>query len=149
MGVFRAVNRVSYDIFQGETLGIVGESGCGKSVTAFSLMRLVEKPGKISNGEVFFNSNGKTRDLLKLNHEEMENVRGGEMAMIFQEPMTALNPVLTIGYQIDEQILYHKKVSSNEAKERSIEMLASGHSSPQQRFTTIPINFLEECANGP
>lgn len=135
LGAFRAVNRVSYEIFKGETLGIVGESGCGKSVTAFSLMRLIEKPGKISDGEVFL----KGRDLLKLTHSEMESVRGGEMAMIFQEPMTALNPVLTIGQQIDEQVLYHKKIKPKEAMEKSIEMLALvGIPSPQQRYHNYP-----------
>src|SRR4051812_628031 len=96
LGPIRAVNRVSYDIKKGQTLGIVGESGCGKSVTSFSLMRLIEKPGQITNGSVLLNG----RDLLKLSEPQMEDVRGGEMAMIFQEPMTALNPVLTIGYQI-------------------------------------------------
>ena len=118
-GPFRAVNNISYDIKKGQTLGIVGESGCGKSVTSFSLMRLIEKPGKITNGK--FTLGGKS--ILDLPENEMENIRGGEMAMIFQEPMTALNPVLTIGYQIDEQVIRHKKCSAKEAKDRSIEML--------------------------
>jgi peptide/nickel transport system ATP-binding protein len=135
MGPFRAVNRVSYDIKKGQTLGIVGESGCGKSVTSFSLMRLIEKPGIITHGSVTLNG----RDLLKLPEPQMESVRGGEMAMIFQEPMTALNPVLTIGYQIDEQILKHKKCTPAEAKERSIEMLSLvGIPSPADRYDTYP-----------
>lgn len=134
-GPFKAVNRISYDIFKGETLGIVGESGCGKSVTSFSLMRLIEKPGRITSGEVFLNG----RDLLKLSESEMEKVRGGEMAMIFQEPMTALNPVLTIGRQLDEQILRHKKVSPLESKERAIEMLdLVGIPSPRDRYSNYP-----------
>jgi len=134
-GPFRAVNRVSYDIKRGETLGIVGESGCGKSVTSFSLMRLIEKPGKITHGRAFL----KGRDLLTLSEPEMQEVRGGEMAMIFQEPMTALNPVLTIGYQIDEQILRHKKCSPSEAKERSIDMLKLvGIPSPDERYGNFP-----------
>ncbi len=130
LGPFRAVNGVSYDIRGGETLGIVGESGCGKSVTSFSLMGLIEKPGRVTKGEVILNG----RDLLKLSEHEMEQVRGEEMAMIFQEPMTALNPVLTIGRQLDEQILKHKKVSQKEARERSIEMIRLvGIPSPEKR----------------
>lgn len=134
-GPFHAVNQISYDIYKGETLGIVGESGCGKSVTSFSLMRLIAKPGQITHGQVLLNG----RDLLKISKNEMEDVRGGEMAMIFQEPMTALNPVLTIGQQIDEQIFKHKKVSAKEAKERSIEMLnLVGIPSPSERYSTYP-----------
>lgn len=134
-GPFRAVNKISYDIEKGQTLGIVGESGCGKSVTSFSLMRLIERPGLITGGQVMVNG----RDLMKLNENEMEEVRGGEMAMIFQEPMTALNPVLTIGQQIDEQILRHKKVSPSEARERSIEMLnLVGIPSPADRYKNYP-----------
>lgn len=134
-GPFRAVNNVSYDIYKGQTLGIVGESGCGKSVTSYSLMRLIEKPGRVSQGSVTLNG----RNLLALPENEMENVRGGEMAMIFQEPMTALNPVLTIGYQMDEQILRHKKISPKEARERSIEMLSLvGIPSPAERYNTYP-----------
>ncbi len=134
-GPFRAVNRISYDIQQGQTLGIVGESGCGKSVTSFSLMRLIERPGRITAGEVFING----RDVLKLSEGEMEQVRGGEMAMIFQEPMTALNPVLTIGKQIDEQIMRHKKVSQLESRARAIEMLnLVGIPSPSERYKNYP-----------
>jgi len=134
-GPFRAVNKISYDIHKGETLGIVGESGCGKSVTSFSLMRLIERPGQITAGEVWVNG----RDLLKLSEPKMEEVRGGEMAMIFQEPATALNPVLTIGQQIDEQILRHKKVTHAEARERSIEMLnLVGIPSPADRYKNYP-----------
>lgn len=134
-GPVRAVNNVSYKINKGQTLGVVGESGCGKSVTSYSLMRLIEKPGRISNGQVLLNG----RDLLKLNEAEMENVRGGEMAMIFQEPMTALNPVLTIGYQMDEQIMRHKKCSPKESRERAIEMLRLvGIPSPSERYDSYP-----------
>lgn len=135
LGPFRAVNDISYDIHQGETLGIVGESGCGKSVTSFSLMRLIEAPGKITRGQVLL----KNRDLLKISESEMEEVRGGEMAMIFQEPATALNPVLTIGQQIDEQVLRHKKCSKKEARDRSIEMLSLvGIPSPAERYFAYP-----------
>ncbi len=118
-GPFRAVNRISYTINQGQTLGIVGESGCGKSVTSFSLMRLIEQPGKITHGQALLNG----KDIFKLSSTEMETVRGGQMAMIFQEPMTALNPVLTIGYQMNEQIEKHLKYSKKDARDRAIEML--------------------------
>lgn len=132
---FKAVNNVSYEIKKGQTLGIVGESGSGKSVTSFSLMRLIEKPGKITKGEFYLNG----RDILKLSESEMEDVRGNHMAMIFQEPMTALNPVLTIGEQIDEQVLRHKKCSEQEAKDRSIEMLSLvGIPSPGDRYNSYP-----------
>lgn len=134
-GPFRAVHNVSYSIAEGQTLGIVGESGCGKSVTSFSLMRLIEKPGKITNGQFFLNG----KDLFKLSESAMEDVRGNEVAMIFQEPMTALNPVLTIGEQIDEQILRHKKISTKEARDRSIEMLSLvGIPSPADRYGNYP-----------
>ncbi|MEN0058702.1 MAG: ABC transporter ATP-binding protein, partial [Bdellovibrio sp.] len=134
-GPVRAVNNVSYKIAKGKTLGIVGESGCGKSVTSYSLMRLIEKPGSVSGGQVILNG----RDLLPLSESAMEEVRGGEMAMIFQEPMTALNPVLTIGYQMDEQILKHKKCSVAESRERAIEMLRLvGIPSPQERYHSYP-----------
>lgn len=134
-GPFRAVNRISYDINQGETLGIVGESGCGKSVTSFSLMKLIEKPGQITHGS--FQLNG--QDIFKLNQTGIENVRGGQMAMIFQEPMTALNPVYTIGYQMDEQIQKHLKLSKKDSRDRAIEMLQMvGIPSAKERYETYP-----------
>ncbi len=134
-GPFRAVNRISYEINQGETLGIVGESGCGKSVTSFSLMRLIEKPGQITNGEFILNG----QNILKLNDSQIEDVRGGKMAMIFQEPMTALNPVLTIGYQMDEQIQKHMKYSKKDARDRAIEMLnLVGIPSAIERYESYP-----------
>lgn len=134
-GPVKAVNNVSYSINKGKTLGIVGESGCGKSVTSFSVMRLIEYPGKVTGGEVLLNG----RDILKLNEDQMEEVRGGEMAMIFQEPMTALNPVMTIGRQMDEQIMKHKKCSAKESKERAVEMLKLvGIPSPEERYHAYP-----------
>ena len=120
-GPFRAVNRISYDIGRGETLGIVGESGCGKSVTSFSLMQLVATPGKITHGSALLTApNLGTVDLVKQTPAQMENIRGGKMAMIFQEPMTALNPVLTIGYQMDEQIQKHLKLNAKDSRDRAI-----------------------------
>lgn len=134
-GPFKAVNRISYDIAQGETLGIVGESGCGKSVTSFSLMKLIEKPGRITNGEFLLNG----RNILALNDQDIEEVRGGQMAMIFQEPMTALNPVLTIGYQMDEQIKKHMRFNDKDSRDRAIEMLQLvGIPSAKERYTAYP-----------
>jgi peptide/nickel transport system ATP-binding protein len=118
-GPFRAVNRISYEINEGQTLGIVGESGCGKSVTSFSLMKLISAPGEITHGSAVLNG----KDLVTATNSEMEAIRGGQMAMIFQEPMTAMNPVLTVGYQMDEQIKKHLKYSDKDSKDRAIEML--------------------------
>ncbi|MFV9675729.1 MAG: ATP-binding cassette domain-containing protein, partial [Anaerolineales bacterium] len=103
-GTVRAVNGISYDLKEGETIGVVGESGCGKSVHALSLMRLIPMPpGEIVDGEVFF----RDRDLIQISIDEMRKVRGGEIAMIFQDPMTSLNPVMTIGNQIIEVLRLH------------------------------------------
>ncbi len=135
LGPVNVVNDISYDLQQGEILGIVGESGCGKSVACFSLMKLIEHPGEVSGGQVLFNG----KDLLKLSEEKMESIRGNEMAMIFQEPMTALNPVLTIGHQISEQIQRHLKLSPKLARERGVEMLSLvGIPSPHHRYDSYP-----------
>ena len=112
-GIAKAVDNVSYDLDKGETLGLVGESGCGKSVSALSIMRLIpDPPGKIVSGEILF----KGQDLTKLTEKEMQGIRGNDVAMIFQEPMTSLNPVFTCGYQIDEAVILHQKVSKEEAE---------------------------------
>ena len=118
-GVLRAVDRVSFAIRPGQTLGLVGESGSGKSVTALSIMRLISHPGRIAEGSIYFNG----RDLIDLEEPEMRQVRGSDIAMIFQEPMTSLNPVFTIGDQIAEAVQLHMKVSKDEAWKRAIEML--------------------------
>jgi oligopeptide/dipeptide ABC transporter ATP-binding protein len=119
-GLGKAVDGVDFEIARGETVGVVGESGCGKSVSALSVLRLVpDPPGKIVGGQILFND----IDLLKINQEEMRSVRGNKISMIFQEPMTSLNPVFTIGDQIAEAIMLHQKVSHKEAWEKSIEML--------------------------
>ncbi len=119
-GVVKAVDGLSYDLAKGETLGIVGESGCGKSVHALSLMRLIPSPpGKIVEGETIFEG----KNLLKLNDEDMRHIRGNRIAMIFQEPMTSLNPVLTIGEQIAEAVILHQRLDKKAAWERAIEML--------------------------
>jgi oligopeptide/dipeptide ABC transporter ATP-binding protein len=114
-----AVNDISFDVRAGETLCLVGESGSGKSVTALSIMRLVQPPGRIAGGSILF----RDRDLLTLSEAEMRRVRGAEIALIFQEPMTALNPVLTIGSQIAEALLVHGRANRAEAHRRAIELL--------------------------
>ena len=119
-GVIRAVDGVSLELHEGETLGLVGESGCGKSVTALSLMRLIpDPPGRIVDGEIMF----KGRDLLKLSDREMRKVRGRDIGMIFQEPMTSLNPVLTIGRQITEALELHMGMTKGKAWDRAGELL--------------------------
>ncbi|MBT3370925.1 MAG: ABC transporter ATP-binding protein [Rhodospirillaceae bacterium] len=119
-GTVKAVDGVSFNLRKGETLGIVGESGCGKSITALSVMRLVpEPPGRIIGGSVKLDGT----DLLALSEEEMRGIRGNDISMIFQEPMTSLNPVLTIGYQIAEALILHQDYSKARALERAVEML--------------------------
>jgi len=119
-GVVKAVNGVSFTLNEGEALGLVGESGCGKSVSALSLMRLIpQPPGRIVGGEVTFDG----RDLLKLKEDDMRKVRGNDIAMIFQDPMTSLNPVLTIGRQISEALELHKGMDRGQARKRTIELL--------------------------
>lgn len=121
-GIVHAVNGVSFTLDQGETLGVVGESGCGKSVTMLSLLRLVQSPpGKIVAGKAFF----KGEDLLAMTPEEIRHIRGGQISMIFQDPMTSLNPVMTIGRQMEEPLLLHMGINKEQARTRSIELLES------------------------
>ena len=136
-GIARAVDDVFFTLKEGETLGLVGESGCGKSVTALSIMRLIpEPPGKIVKGEIIYGGN---RDLVKCTESEMMKIRGKEISMIFQEPMTSLNPVLRVGKQVSEMILRHEKVSRKEAMERTVEMLKMvGIPSPEKRIRDYP-----------
>jgi peptide/nickel transport system ATP-binding protein len=135
-GVVRAVENVSFEIYPGEILSLVGESGCGKSVTGLSILRLIPSPpGRIVSGKILFNG----RNLLQLEEKEMEGVRGNEIAMIFQEPMTSLNPVFTIGNQIMEAILFHHKVDKTEAKRRTVKMLDRVKiPSPELRIDAYP-----------
>ena len=135
-GTVKAVDGVDFSIPRGGTVGLVGESGCGKSVTAHTIMRLIDiPPGEIAGGEVWFDG----RDLLKLSANEMRHVRGGEIAMIFQEPMTSLNPVFTIGDQISEAVLLHNDVNKKEAANRAIEALREvGVSAPERRVRQYP-----------
>ncbi len=138
-GLVRAVDGVSWNIEPGETVALVGESGCGKSVSALSVMRLVSEPaGRIESGEILY----KGRDLLKLSEEEMRSVRGREIAMIFQEPMTSLNPVLTIGRQITEGLEIHMGMNSEQARARALELLGLvGISDPERRLPQYPHHF--------
>ena len=135
-GVVKAVDGVSFEVGKGETLGIVGESGSGKSVTSLSIMRLLkDTPGKIAGGEILYEG----RDLTKISEREMRKIRGNEIAMIFQEPMTSLNPVYKIGRQLEESIILHMKLSKKSARERSIQMLkAVGISRPEKIVFEFP-----------
>ena len=119
-GIVRAVDGITYDVDEGETLGIVGESGCGKSVSVLSVMRLIPSPpGKIVGGQVVFQG----QDLLKMSEEEVRQIRGNQIAMIFQDPMTSLNPVLTIGRQISEALELHLNMDKHQSRQRTIELL--------------------------
>jgi oligopeptide/dipeptide ABC transporter ATP-binding protein len=136
----KAVDGVSFDVFPGEVVGLVGESGSGKSVTALSILRLIpDPPGKIVGGSIIY----KGKDLLKLSWDEMrQDIRGNEISMIFQEPMTSLNPVFTIGMQIMEVVLEHEKVSKNQAFDRSVRMLELvGLPDPASRMKDYPHQF--------
>ncbi len=138
-GTAKAVDAVDFDIFPGEVVGLVGESGSGKSVTALSILRLIpDPPGKIVEGSILF----KGRDLLKISWEEIQDVRGKEISMIFQEPMTSLNPVFTIGMQLVEAVLAHERVSKKEAFNRSVAMLELvGIPDPSSRMNDYPHQF--------
>ncbi len=119
-GVVKAVDGVDFSVEAGKTIGIVGESGCGKSITAMSILRLIpDPPGKIVNGEVIFEE----EDLTKVSDKRIREIRGNNISMIFQEPMTSLNPVFTVGFQIGEVLMLHQKLSGEEAKKRAIEMI--------------------------
>ena len=135
----KAVDGISFDIYKGEVLGIVGESGSGKSVTALSLMKLIpDPPGKIVGGEILF----KGRDIVKLSDEDMYEIRGREIAMIFQEPMTSLNPVFRVGMQIAEVLQAHLRISEKESVAQAIDLLRSvGIPDPEMRINDYPHQF--------
>ena len=138
-GIAKAVDDVSFDIYNGEVLGIVGESGSGKSVTSLSINRLIPNPpGEIVGGEIIYNGT----DLLSISYEEMRELRGQEIAMIFQEPMTSLNPVTKIKVQMNEVLIQHKGLNEEDATKRSIEMLDSvGILNPKDRINEYPHQF--------
>ncbi|MGF3102892.1 ABC transporter ATP-binding protein [Rossellomorea sp. DUT-2] len=138
-GEVKAVRGVNFDLHKGETLAIVGESGCGKSVTSQSIMRLIPSPpGKVTNGRILF----KGKDLLNVTEPQMRKIRGADISMIFQDPMTALNPTLTIGEQIIEGILQHNDVSKKQARQKAIEMLTLvSIPNPEERLKQYPHQF--------
>ena len=131
VGEVQAVRGIDFDVNQGQVLGIVGESGSGKSVTSLSIMGLLQHPGRVVDGEILFQG----EDILSYNKRQMRKVRGKEIAMVFQDPMTSLNPVYTVGNQIMEMILEHENMNRAQAKERAIEMLRLvGIPSPEKRI---------------
>ena len=138
-GVVKAVDGVSYDLEEGETLGLVGESGCGKSVSALSLMRLIpDPPGRIVNGEVILDG----EDILRIDMDDMRNVRGAKMSMVFQEPMTSLNPVLTVERQLTETLQLHKGMGKAESRREGVDLLSRvGIPDPEQRIKQYPHQF--------
>jgi len=138
-GVVRAVDGVTYDVHRGETLGIVGESGSGKSVSQLAVLGLIpQPPGRIVRGEAFFDG----KNTLKMSKRQLRNIRGGDVAMVFQDPMTSLNPVLKVGKQIGEAIQVHRKVSDKEARDRVISLLELvGVPNPEQRYDQYPHEF--------
>jgi oligopeptide transport system ATP-binding protein len=138
-GIIHAVNGVSFSLEEGETLGLVGESGCGKSVTMLSVLRLIAMPpGKIVAGEAFFRGS----DLLQMSGEDIRHVRGAQIAMVFQDPMTSLNPVLTIGVQMEEPLMLHLGMNRKQARARSAELLAMvGIPNPKDHLSDYPHQF--------
>jgi len=138
LGEVKAIRGIDFDVEKGESLGIVGESGSGKSVTSLSIMKLLLYPGKIVDGQILFNG----KDLVKKSNKEMMSIRGNEIAMIFQDPMTSLNPVYTIGEQIAEAIIKHQKLSKHEAHEKALEMLKLVNiPDPEKRIKNFPHEF--------
>src|SRR5690625_4616797 len=135
-GTVKAVDGLSFSLRSGEILGVVGESGCGKSITSLSIMRLVpQPPARFASGVIRF----RAQDLLKLGEQEMRKIRGNEISMIFQDPMSSLNPVLTIGDQLTEAIILHKRLSHRAAMDRAKEMLDLVHiPEPQRRLAEYP-----------
>ena len=142
-GVVRAVDGVTFNIYAGEVLGVVGESGCGKSVTASSLMRLIpQPPGKIVEGSILLNEDGAKTDIVKADDDEMRRIRGRTISMIFQDPMTSLNPVLTIGYQLMEPLKIHFGMDDTQARTRAIELLSAvGIPAAAARLNDYPHHF--------
>ena len=138
-GIVHAVNGVSFGLKEGETLGVVGESGCGKSVTMLSVLGLIPNPpGKVIAGEAFYVG----QDLLKMSKEEIRHIRGAQISMVFQDPMTSLNPVLTVGFQLEEPLMLHVGMTKNQARDRAAELLGMvGIPNPKDRLNDYPHQF--------
>ena len=144
-GEVKAVRDVSFDLAAGETLGIVGESGCGKSVTALSILGLVPRPGRVVGGEILFRG----RDLLSIDREELRQIRGRDIAMIFQDPLSSLNPVHRIGAQIEEAMRAHDKVAPRDVRPRGLDLLRQVHvPDAARRVRNYPHQFSGGCASG-
>jgi oligopeptide/dipeptide ABC transporter ATP-binding protein len=140
--VVKAVDGVSFDVHRGETIGIVGESGSGKSVTSMSILRLVSEPGRIVSGRILFGDEGKQKDVVQMTDDEIRDFRGNDVAMIFQDPMSSLNPVLKVGFQIREAMDAHERFTSKEAQDRVVPMLKRVKiPAPEQRAKNYPHQF--------
>ncbi|AFG35886.1 oligopeptide/dipeptide ABC transporter, ATP-binding protein [Fervidobacterium pennivorans DSM 9078] len=141
-GVLKAVNDVSFDLSQNEVLGIVGETGSGKSITVRSIMRLIHHPGKIVNGQIIYRGRGKEEDIVKMDEDELTEIRGKEISMIFQDPLTSLNPLYTIGDQLMETIMQHQHVDRATAWKLAVEMLEKVQiPEPEKRMNSYPFEF--------
>ncbi len=141
-GVVHAVNGVTFELGEGQVLGIVGESGSGKSVTALSILRLIDAPGRIVGGEIIFHDESGSVDLMQLTPAELEDVRGNKISMIFQDPMTSLNPVLSIGYQLTEPLKQHRHLGETAARDAAVKLLARvGIPQPALRMKDYPHQF--------
>jgi oligopeptide/dipeptide ABC transporter ATP-binding protein len=136
------VDGVSFDVNRGETVGIVGESGSGKSVTAMSILRLIAEPGRIASGRILFGEEGKQKDVVQMTDDEIRDFRGSDVAMIFQDPMTSMNPVLKVGFQIREAMAAHERFTSKQASDRVVPMLKQVRiPAPEQRAKNYPHQF--------
>jgi len=137
-GILKAVDGISYNLYEGEVLGIVGESGSGKSVSVLSILRLLPSNAKIANSSIFFDG----KDMLKLSKDELQNVRGKDIGFVFQDPMSSLNPVITVGQQVMEPLLWHNLYGKDEASDRAKKMLGMvGIPSPEERMEEYPFQF--------
>lgn len=145
-GIIKAVRNLSLSLYPGQTTALVGESGCGKSITALSILGLVPKPGRIVEGQIYFEE----RDLTLLTQEQLLRIRGNQIAMVFQDPMTALNPVFSIGYQIEEVLILHQGLGRKKARSKAAELLHQvGIPNPAERLDSFPHQLSGGCVSAP